>query len=73
MRRSEQWEEPDGAGPLEQLEQLEQLKLLERQDLALVSMEQRLAGSIWNTHLGTRCPLADGLLEEMQHVTTRQA
>lgn len=70
MRRSEQWEEPDGAGPLEQLEQL---KLLERQDLALVSMEQRLAGSIWNTHLGTRCPLADGLLEEMQHVTSRQA
>jgi len=46
---------------------------LERQDLALVSMEQRLAGSIWSTHLGTRCPLADGLLEEMQHVTTRQA
>jgi len=70
LRRSEQWEEPDGAGPLEQLEQL---KLLERQDLALVSMEQRLAGSIWNTHLGTRCPLADGLLEEMQHVTSRQA
>ncbi len=70
MRRSEQWEEPDGTGPLEQLEQL---KLLERQDLALVSMEQRLAGSIWSTHLGTRCPLADGLLGEMQHVTTRQA
>jgi len=55
------------AGPLEQLE------FLERQDLALVSMEQRLAGSIWSTQLGTRRPLADGLLEEMQHRTTRQA
>jgi 8-oxo-dGTP diphosphatase len=55
------------AGPLEQLQ------LLERQDLALVSMEQRLAGSIWSTQLGTHRPLADGLLEVMQHVTTRQA
>ena len=36
-------------------------------------MEQRLAGSIWSTQLGTRRPLADGLLEEMQHRTTRQA
>jgi hypothetical protein len=33
------------AGPLEQLQ------LLERQDMALVSMEQRLAGSIWSTQL----------------------
>jgi hypothetical protein len=47
---------------------LTQLQLLEGQDMALVSTEELLAGSIWSTHLGTYRPLADGLLEVMQHV-----
>jgi hypothetical protein len=42
------------AGPLEQLQ------LLERQHMALVSMEQRLAGSIWSTQLGTLRPVDPG-------------
>ncbi len=40
--------------------QLEQLDLLERQDLALVSMEQRLAGSIWSTQFGTHRSIVPG-------------
>jgi hypothetical protein len=39
---------------------LEQLQLLERHDLALVSMEQRLTGSIWSTQLGTHRPVGPG-------------
>jgi len=52
---------------------LEQLQLLEGQDMALVSTEELLAGSIWSTQLGIHRPLADGLLEVMQHVSNRQA
>ena len=51
---------------------LEQLQLLEGQDMALVSPEEMLAGSIWSTKLGSHRPLADGLLEVMQHVLTQQ-
>ena len=50
---------------------LEQLQLLEGQDMALVSAEELLAGSIWSTSLRTHRPLADGLLEVMQHVLTK--
>ena len=32
----------------------------------------QLAGSIWSTKLGSHRPLADGLLEVMQHVLTQQ-
>ena len=50
---------------------LEQLKLLEGQDLALVSAEDLLAGSIWSRRLGSHRSLADGLLEVVRHVLTR--
>jgi len=49
---------------------VEQLRLLEGLDMALVSSEELLAGSIWSTKLGAQRPLADGLLEVMQHVLT---
>ncbi|MFM8260173.1 MAG: NUDIX hydrolase [Vulcanococcus sp.] len=52
---------------------LEQLQLLEGQDLALVSPEELLAGSIWSAKLAAHRPLADGLLEVMQHVLTQPA
>ena len=45
---------------------------LESQDMALVSSEELLAGSIWSTHLGTHRQLANGLLKVMQHVLSRQ-
>ena len=51
---------------------LEQLQLLEGQDLALVSPEELLAGSIWSDRLVCHRPLADGLLEVMQNVLTQQ-
>ena len=47
---------------------LEQLQLLEGQDMALVSRDELLAASIWSTSLGCNRPLADGLLEVIQHV-----
>lgn len=47
---------------------LEQLQLLEGQDMALVSPEELLAGSIWSSHLGRHRPLADGLLEVIQQL-----
>ena len=47
---------------------LEQLKLLEGEDLGLVSPEELLSGSIWSTKLAANRPLADGLLEVMQHL-----
>jgi 8-oxo-dGTP diphosphatase len=50
---------------------LEQLQLLEGQDLSLVDPEELLAGSIWSTKLGGHRPLADGLLEVIQHVLMR--
>ena len=50
---------------------LEQLQLLEGQDLDLVSPEELLKGSIWSTKLAAHRPLADGLLEVIQHVMTR--
>jgi len=50
---------------------LEQLQLLEGQDLGLVSPEDLLMGSIWSTKLAADRPLADGLLEVIQHVITR--
>ena len=49
---------------------LEQMQLLDGQDMALVSREELLAGSIWTTQLGTHPPLADDLLEGMQQVLT---
>ena len=51
---------------------LAQLTLLEGLDMALVSSEELLAGSIWSTHLGTHRPLADGLLEVMRHMLPQQ-
>ena len=51
---------------------LEHLQLLEGQDLALVSAEELLVGAIWSSRLGSHRPLADGLLEVMQHVLTLQ-
>jgi 8-oxo-dGTP pyrophosphatase MutT (NUDIX family) len=50
---------------------LEQLQLLEGQDLGLVSPGELLSGSIWSAKLGIPRPLADGLLEVMQHVLTK--
>ena len=50
---------------------LEQLQLLEGQDLGLVSPEDFLMGSIWSSKLAAHRPLADGLLEVIQHVITR--
>ena len=44
---------------------LEQLVLLEGQDMALVSAEALLAGSIWSILLASHRPLADGLQEVM--------
>ena len=52
---------------------VEQLRLLEGQDMALVSSDDLLAGSIWSNHLNCHRPLADGLLPVMQHVLSRQA
>lgn len=52
---------------------LEQLQLLEGQDMALVSIEELLSGSIWSARLGSLHPLADGLREVMQHVLKAQA
>jgi 8-oxo-dGTP diphosphatase len=47
---------------------LERLRLLEGQDMALVSAEELLSGSIWSRRLGSPRPLADGLLEVMEQV-----
>ncbi|MEA5473249.1 NUDIX hydrolase [Synechococcus sp. CCY9201] len=52
---------------------LEQLQLLEGQDMALVSIEELLSGSICSARLGSPRPLANGLLEMMQHVLEVQA
>ena len=52
---------------------LEQLELLEGQDMALVSAEELVEGSIWSTKLGTHRPIADGLLEVMEQVLAGQA
>jgi len=50
---------------------LEQLQLLEGQDLGLISPEELLSGSIWSAKLSSHRPLADGLLEVMQHVLAK--
>lgn len=50
---------------------LEQLQLLEGQDLGLIRPEELLSGSIWSAKLSSHRPLADGLLEVMQHVLTK--
>jgi 8-oxo-dGTP pyrophosphatase MutT (NUDIX family) len=47
---------------------LDQLQLLEGQDMALVSAEDLLQGSIWSSCVGSHRPLADGLLAVMQHL-----
>jgi 8-oxo-dGTP pyrophosphatase MutT (NUDIX family) len=47
---------------------LQQLQLLEGQDMALVPSQELLRGSIWSNRLGCHRPLADGLLEVMQHL-----
>ena len=47
---------------------LEQLQLLEGKDMALVSAEELMRGSIWSSQLATYRPLAGGLLELMQQV-----
>ncbi|MEX0588886.1 MAG: NUDIX hydrolase [Cyanobium sp.] len=44
------------------------LQLLEGQDMALVSAQEILAGSILSKRLGVHRPLADGLSEVMQQV-----
>ena len=49
------------------------MRLLEGQDMALVSSDDLLAGSIWSKHLDCHRPLADGLLPVMQHVLSSQA
>ncbi len=46
----------------------EALQLLEGQDLALVSPEELLSGTVWSHRLHCHRPLADGLLEVMQRV-----
>ncbi|MFO7629565.1 MAG: hypothetical protein R6W06_08650 [Prochlorococcaceae cyanobacterium] len=40
-------------------------------EIALVTAEELLVGSIWSARLSCHRPLADGLLEVMQHVLTR--
>ncbi len=45
--------------------------MLEGQDMGLVRPEDLLWGSIWSTKLAANRPLADGLLEVIQHVMTR--
>ena len=47
---------------------MQQLQLREGQDMALVSSDDLLAGSIWSARLGCYRPLADGLAEVMQQV-----
>ena len=47
---------------------MQQLQLREGQDMALVSSDDLLAGSIWSARLGCHRPLADGLTEVMQQV-----
>lgn len=49
------------------------MQLLEGQDMAVVSIEDLLSGSIWTARLGNPRALADGLLEVMQHVLEAQA
>lgn len=52
---------------------LEQLRLLEGQDMALVSTEELLSGFIWSTKLSTHRSLVDRLLDVIQHLLQRQA
>ena len=47
---------------------LERLQLMEGQDIALVSPEELLLGSIWSTRLGCYRPLADGLSDLVPQV-----
>ncbi|WP_411869415.1 NUDIX hydrolase [Vulcanococcus limneticus] len=47
---------------------LEQLQLLEGQDMALVSSEELLSGTIWSARLASPRPLADGLAQVMQQL-----
>ncbi|MEB3321001.1 MAG: NUDIX hydrolase [Cyanobium sp.] len=47
---------------------LERLRLLEGQDMALVSEAELLSGSIWSARLNGPRPLADGLLPVMRQV-----
>ena len=47
---------------------LERLQLMEGQDMALVSPEELLLGSIWSTRLGSFRPLADGLSDLVRQV-----
>jgi len=47
---------------------LERLRLLEGQDLGLVSLEELETGLIWSPRLSTHRPLAEGLLELMRPV-----
>ena len=51
---------------------LDQPQLLAGQDMVLVSGEQVPAESIWNNQIGTHRPMANGLLEMMQHVINMQ-
>ncbi|WP_225323175.1 NUDIX hydrolase [Synechococcus sp. RSCCF101] len=45
---------------------LSTLRLLEGQDMALVSSDDLRSGSIWSVRLQQRRPLADGLVEVMR-------
>ena len=51
---------------------LAELRLLEGLDMALVSAEELLTGSIWSNRLGSQRPLVDGLPEVMQHLLSGQ-
>lgn len=51
---------------------LKRLQLLEGQDMALVSREELLNGSVWSMRLHEHRPLADGLPEVMQQVLVGQ-
>lgn len=58
--------------PGETPEQALRRELLEGQDMALVTAEELLVGSIWSTRLSCHRPLANGLLEVMQQVLAGQ-
>ncbi|WP_398320951.1 NUDIX hydrolase [Vulcanococcus sp.] len=47
---------------------LEQLRLLEGQDMALVSATELRSGSIWSPKLGCKRPLVDGVAEILERL-----
>ena len=51
---------------------LSELQLLEGQDMALVSREELLTGTLWSSRLQEHRPLADGLVEVMRQGFLKQ-